>query len=549
MKFTDVTKYISAPARTVIIAAVFLAALVIVQFIIPGLVLMLSLPEAQVASPEPQPQTEASEAEKQQQRIARATKEFLPDGTIHLITTIYEEVNGEYKTEKQIWDVNNTLLWSGTDRDDYPFEYVSWSSWSFNYSGSYVYFDAEDMESALMITPMFSQVLMVPVIPSVGQIAGYWRYEPRRRYFVGFNSRGEKIGYAGANGIREFKNQVEPFGQFKTMTAGSGQDSPSPILLWQTRHRLYKIDFLKRTVPLIFDAKEKQIAKVLSCYFWVPQSDGDELDIPNYRPAMRIVTKDRVNYLLLRDPNEQLTLKTPPNWNLDYISIAPCRDRILLRYQDQEGGAPPPNYKFHPEWTEKYRYSPYTEWVELYEVDRTGKLELINRFEWVNPGREKRASSWDKIESRRKRAARYVAALTPPIFNLAWQAHYRQVVADRNRPRGTNESAVLLLINPWRDIHLTSTPLNLALSLLMAAAAFAHGWARRTSRAKFVFWLVFVGLFNLAGLLSYLALNHTAIIRCPACGKRRGLERPDCACCGALLAVPEQRNTDVIFTA
>ncbi|MHC4148918.1 MAG: hypothetical protein ACYSR5_05465, partial [Planctomycetota bacterium] len=316
MKFTDVMKCIAAPARTVIIAAVFLAALVIVQLLIPGVVLILSLPEAQVASPEPQPQTEASKAEKQQQRIAKATKKFLPDGTIHLITTIYEEVDGEYKTERQIWDVNNTLLWSGTDSDEHPFEYISWPSWS------QVYFDAGNMKSTQTITPMFSQIMMVPVIPSVGQIAGYWRYEPRKRYFVGFNSRGEKIGYAGANGIRELRNQVEPFGQFKAMEPRSGQDSPSPILLWQTKHRLYKIDFLKRTVQLIFDAEEKQISKVRSCYFWVPQSGRDEPDIPAYRPAMHIVTKDRIHYLLLCDPNEQLTLKIPPNWNPDSFSFS-----------------------------------------------------------------------------------------------------------------------------------------------------------------------------------------------------------------------------------
>ncbi|MHC4720708.1 MAG: hypothetical protein ACYSYT_09555, partial [Planctomycetota bacterium] len=343
--------------------------------------------------------------------------------------------------------------------------------------------------------------------------------------------------------------QVEPFGQFKAMAASSGQDSPSPILLWQTNHRLYKIDFLKRTVQLIFDAEEKQIAKVRSCYFWVPQSGRDEPDIPAYRPAVRIVTKDQTYHLLLRDPNEQLTLKTPPNWNPDSFSIAPGRDRILLRYRDKEGGVPLSDFKFHPEWTEKYWYSPYTEWVELYEVDRTGKLELINRFEWVNPGQEKTVSPWDKIESRRKRAACYVAALAPPIFNLAWEAHYRQVVADRGRSRGINESAIILFINPWRDVHLTSTPLNLALSLLMVAAAFAHGWARRTSWAKFIFWLVFVGLFNLAALLTYLALNHTAVIKCPACGKRRGLERLDCARCGAELALPQPRKVDLILQA
>jgi DNA-directed RNA polymerase subunit RPC12/RpoP len=266
---------------------------------------------------------------------------------------------------------------------------------------------------------------------------------------------------------------------------------------------------------------------------------------------MHIVTKDRIHYLLLCDPNEQLTLKIPPNWNPDSFSfsIAPGRDRILVEHEDQEGGVQPSDYKLREPWREKYWYIPHTEWVELYEVDRTGKLELVNRFEWVNPGQEKTVSPWDKIESRRKRAACYVAALAPPIFNLAWEAHYRQVVADRGRSRGINESAIILFINPWRDVHLTSTPLNLALSLLMVAAAFAHGWARRTSWAKFIFWLVFVGLFNLAALLTYLALNHTAVIKCPACGKRRGLQRLDCARCGAELALPQPRKVDLILQA
>jgi DNA-directed RNA polymerase subunit RPC12/RpoP len=81
----------------------------------------------------------------------------------------------------------------------------------------------------------------------------------------------------------------------------------------------------------------------------------------------------------------------------------------------------------------------------------------------------------------------------------------------------------------------------------MMVIAFWHGWARRTSWGKLFVWLVVVGAFNLAGLLAYLALNHTAVIKCPVCGRRRGLERVDCVRCGAELPVPERRKLDLIL--
>jgi hypothetical protein len=82
----------------------------------------------------------------------------------------------------------------------------------------------------------------------------------------------------------------------------------------------------------------------------------------------------------------------------------------------------------------------------------------------------------------------------------------------------------------------------------MVVFAFWHGWSRRTSWIRFIFWLVFVGLFNLAGLLTYLALNHTVVIKCPVCGKRRGLQIENCIRCKVKLPVPEKRELDLILS-
>jgi DNA-directed RNA polymerase subunit RPC12/RpoP len=81
----------------------------------------------------------------------------------------------------------------------------------------------------------------------------------------------------------------------------------------------------------------------------------------------------------------------------------------------------------------------------------------------------------------------------------------------------------------------------------MVGIAFLHGWPRRTSWGKLIFWLAFTLVFNLAGLLTYLALNHTTVIKCPVCGRRRGLIQVNCVRCGAELPIPERRKTDLIF--
>jgi len=90
---------------------------------------------------------------------------------------------------------------------------------------------------------------------------------------------------------------------------------------------------------------------------------------------------------------------------------------------------------------------------------------------------------------------------------------------------------------------------NRLLCLLMAALALWHGWPRRTSLPRLIFWLILTAAFNLAGLLTYLALNHTPLVKCSACGKRRGLQSSSCVRCGEDLPPPQPRKSDLIFDA
>jgi len=98
-----------------------------------------------------------------------------------------------------------------------------------------------------------------------------------------------------------------------------------------------------------------------------------------------------------------------------------------------------------------------------------------------------------------------------------------------------------------RELRPGNSIINWVLALAMVGFALWHGWPRRTSRGKLIFWLAFTLVFNLAGLLTYLALNHTPIIKCPVCGRSRGLAQVNCVRCGAELPAPERVKLDLIL--
>ena len=169
---------------------------------------------------------------------------------------------------------------------------------------------------------------------------------------------------------------------------------------------------------------------------------------------------------------------------------------------------------------------------------------MLNRYDWTVP-----APSMPVVRARDPRPAvkRCVSQFSPPLYDVAARLLGRKfwLWAFDSRNRG---DFFYSLVRMTMDIRPYGGVINRVLSALMMVFAFLHGWPRRTSWAKFIFWLIFVGIFNLAGLLTYLALNHTVVIKCPVCGKRRGLAQVDCVRCQAALPAPERGKLDLIFS-
>ena len=260
---------------------------------------------------------------------------------------------------------------------------------------------------------------------------------------------------------------------------------------------------------------------------------------------MHVLTDKARNFLLLKAPDQQLNINTPAEWLYHSllwgrdIRIVALDDKILMQHYGTDQKIPPRDTLLPGKWWEEYRTKSHKEWTELHQVDSAGKLTLIRRFEWIRPPLvEKIASSRGYDLSLRVRY--YVTMFSPPVLNIAWLWWYQfdsEIVFYRD------------WVEPYRSmvelIRYHQSSIDEGYDDLLPS--FYHAWPRRTTMAKLISWLILVALFNLAGLLTYLALNHTTVIRCPSCGKKRGLQRGDCPSCGALLPIPERRETDLIL--
>ena len=536
MKLQHIKAYISVSAMAVMTLITLLIAVMILQAIIMGTV-SIFMPQYWYQRDEP----ELTEAQEQRWRINDMKKEFLVDGTIHLIHTTEE---GPYRWDKErqieVYDINNNLLWAGGQEHN-PYTYLQWP----DYRGGSQDLAAGYMAEMRMITPQLSQTLMIPVINFEREILQRWRYEPGTDYFIGFDSEGRKIGYAGSNGFKELQNEAKPFGELKYMTACQAEDSPSPQLLWHAENRLYKINFEKATVEAIVDLQDDIIERI-ALTNWA----GIEPQKSEYHPQMHVLTEKSKHILLLKTPDQKLTINIPKEWRDDIgrgrdIRIVALNDKIYLQHYGTDMEPPPRDFRLVGKWREQERAKSRKMWIELHELGGGGNLKLVNRFEWIRPPLVERMASneWDDMFSR---VRNYVTMVSPPVYNITWLCLLRWSSAEygfyRNWVQPYRNMAEII-----QELQSAKMSWNWAIGGLLLCATFWHAWPRRITKAKLISWLILVALFNLAGFLTYLALNHTTVIRCAACGKKRGLQRPDCPTCKALLPTPERRETDLIF--
>jgi hypothetical protein len=329
------------------------------------------------------------------------------------------------------------------------------------------------------------------------------------------------------------------------MTLWTGEDPSFIVMLGGTKRRIYQIDFRSRKVETVFDSGQSDI-EYMWWHRWRPMNPKDQnsTDI-QYRPLIDCQTADHRRHVIMREPNQILTVELPEQMRTKHTSeywkskvdFTATRDALFLKYNERYFD-PPESHKPFEQYQREYDSRPRPQSLQLYRVVEDGKMELVKKFDWIKP-------AWEKpypTDSREK-TMRWASVTSPAAFNLMWHLSGDSLYKFSREGRGMMQGYASIII----ECRPRYGFLNCGLSAAMMVIAFWHGWSRRTSWGKLCGWLVVVGAFNMAGLLAYLALNHTTIIKCPVCGRWRGLERVDCVRCGAELPNPARRKLDLIF--
>jgi hypothetical protein len=466
-----------------------------------------------------------------------ASKLFLPDGTTHLVhrknTMGYNRNENYYAndyTKEEITDANGLVLWQGI-RKNRPFKYLDWESFAQN-------FGEQRMQDISKLSPELPGFIEAPVRASE-ELKEVWRYDFEAQTFAGYEAGGGLIGYLGADGFSVSKAQ--PFGESKGFVSWTDENPSSVVMLWQTKRRIYQIDFRTRKVETLFDSVQPEIESI-RWHQWRPMNPKDRDDSGiQYRPLIDCQTANYKHNLIMREPNHILTvelpeqMRKPRRWSKwDFTAT----DKTIFAQYHESDFNPPASPKLLEKYMQEYGSKPHPQSLQLYQVTNDGKLNLISRFDWTRPAAK---ISYPMV--RRDIIMKWARKASPPVFDLLWYLFGDGLYNLSRDGMGIMQGYATIIIEGWPGYSF----LNYALSAVMVAFALWHDWARRTSWGKLVCWLAVVALFGIAGLLTYLALNHTAVIKCPACGRKRGLEKDNCVQCGSPLPVPQRKPTDMIM--
>lgn len=530
--------------KAFIVLSVFLTILMIIQSIAIELIKYRMV--LKHVSPEEEPQW--TEEETLRRRIASSEKKYLPDGTLHLITTksmpFQKTSQNPYSwgglgmpvmgadPEVEIQDSRSTLIWSGP-QSKIPFTYLEKADAFYSQIRyPWIWYTSLD--------PEFSRDLIFPVVNEKRKAVEYWRYDSRKGYFTGFDRRKNIIGYGSAAGFTDSGNSIQPFDSFVSFSAWIPKSSFSPRAFLLTEFQLYEADFENRSLEKLLDSSGSPITQIHTIGW--RQLLNRPLDLT---PAILAHRKDQPPILIRKDPLRTTVLQVPDDLlNKSKLTLLSTGQSFYLESQRVKNAPPYTDFNAYRDWLMENRHKPREYQHELYQIQKDGDLVLLNQFEYIQHGYPPSAAQILQ-QKKIKQIDRACTVSAPPCF--AWilsgltrlQESQNHVAFDSFLLRDFME----LLNATYPQAPRFSYPVLAILIIL----ALLHALPRRTGWIKIIIWLLLIFCFNLAGFLTYLSLNHYPVIRCAACGRRRGLNRPDCPACGSVLPPPEPRDVDLIY--
>jgi hypothetical protein len=482
-------------------------------------------------------------------RIDSSAINYLPDGTIHIV---YTEYSAKPRADhmKQIYDSNFNLIWEGNDKEQniYSGRYLAFNfsipTYNLNndiYRFSSVYFSN-------------TQSLILPAQEDMVK-NGYWKYNHYTNCFEGFDKNKNIIGYCGAEAFVSDKSKLKKYGEIFFITpAWLNINNDGPLVLLGDKHEIYEINFGTQSIQSLIKLPEKQIKKVWIYGWWdfFPKL-SPSVESVKYRPLIMCQTQDDAIFLILRDPNETIQTRLPDKIKSRNIRFVATYENIYIRVIDN--GLNPPeeiakDYSAYSEWLDHRSDKPVTNSDQLYTVNPSGSIQLLNNIEWIIPARVNASDSYGySLLYPDKEILRYIAISSPVFYDFLYKVFNRFVGYPFINSNYESHMVNLAIADTLDYSSPFYNPYCYLISILMAGIVFIHAWPRRKSMAGFIGWVIFAALFNIVGLLVYLALNFTPTIKCHKCHKKRGLNTPECPRCGAELSTMTPDKLSIITEA
>ena len=464
---------------------------------------------------------------------AERSFQFLLDGAVHQIHNIGQlDPNGD--SIEEVYDVNDAPIVRGPRKERKAWAYLSFPLGMNGYS-------KRNLRSIYGLSPGFSSAMDVPVFKGK-DLEEIWRYDRRRQFFAGYDRSGESLGFIGKDGVTVDASEALGLGELQAFEIRWAPSKDRPLLLWWTQDNLYEIDVKLRQVERFIDQDEAEISQVVTQTYgqrgdYYEAFGRDSIDPNLYRPLVVCQAGD-LCCLALYESDQRITVTLPEAWsqfNSRCQFVATKADLFMKRWwTDFRPLALDASAAERQQWIQEYRSTKKRHWTELYRVHDNGDLEQVHALNWMETKvfelPEPRRLAWT--------GERVLRCLSPGLYSWSF------FLAAKYNPSALDHNSFIVF---FHESFPQDTWDYCFSSLVLLFVCFWHGRKRWTSAIQGLPWLCLIMAFNLAGYLTYLALNHTPLIRCASCGKERGLQRDACSHCHALLPEPEHSRPHLVM--
>ena len=451
------------------------------------------------------------------------TKEQTKQNSLYYTQKVYTP-SGEIYLAKTNKFMDGEVEKSRTEYRDFDGEKVNIFPLSFGNDASIFRHQEYEFDMLTQMRPGAKEIIID--VTKGQKITQRWQWESLKQIFVGYDTKGNVLGYAGINGVFDDIKDAQQFGLPYGMWGFVPDDSYTPKIVWFTDKGVSYLNFKDRKIKPLIEGGKKVTGLLRQNLGWNTNEwyfDDKSGQQAGYDSMFFLKTEDNQFYFV--EENCDVTKLEVPQ-NTVQAGVCGLEGKLYGYAQIEE-----PFLLADGQKCKKANFG-------LYNVAKDGVMTPINSVDLMYYPAGKLVPCKGDSEPNRYILFKYTTIFSPVIMDAVWK---RVVVAYADRRN----------FYAYRDFFGFITPYYIGWatlsSLVMAGLAFLYARGRCGSKAQLIGWCLFTIVFNLAGLLTCIVVVSQKRIVCHNCGKKRTLQIPNCIYCGSELEKPQPKETDLIL--